>query len=141
MVAVCVWLSAIDLAVHRLPNIIVVPLGGSVFISLVIGGVVGGDIRQAMMSIGVGLLLSAVFFLGHSIGVIGMGDVKYAFPLFATVAWFGVLSFQVMIMTMTISATGTMIVSSIRNRSALVRIAYGPHMTLGLIAALLAIAL
>ncbi len=137
MVAITVWLSAIDFAVHRLPNIVVLPFCFSVIVSLATAGLITADFRRTLVSLGVGLLMSIVFLMGNLIGVIGMGDVKYSLPLFSVATWFGFMSFQTMLMVMTISATVVMIGVSVKNRSSRVRIAYGPYMSLGLIAALL----
>ena len=72
-------LSVIDLAEHRLPNRLTLPL----FVSLVMVSLVGGEpdsVRGAL----VGSVISGVVFLGLAVmpgKPLGMGDVKFQFGL------------------------------------------------------------
>ena len=72
-------LSVIDLAEHRLPNRLTLPL----FVSLVMVSLVGGEpdsVRGAL----VGSVISGVVFLGLAVlpgKPLGLGDVKFQFGL------------------------------------------------------------
>ena len=72
-------LSVIDLAEHRLPNRLTLPL----FVSLVVVSSVGGD-GASLQGALVGSAVSGVVFLGIAVmpgKPLGMGDVKFQFSL------------------------------------------------------------
>lgn len=72
-------LSVIDLAEHRLPNRLTLPL----FVSLVVASSVGGDSASLHGAL-VGSVVSGVVFLGIAVmpgKPLGMGDVKFRFSL------------------------------------------------------------
>jgi leader peptidase (prepilin peptidase)/N-methyltransferase len=72
-------LSVIDLAEHRLPNRLTLPL----FVSLVVVSSVGGD-SVSLYGALVGSVVSGVVFLGLATmpeKPLGMGDVKFQFSL------------------------------------------------------------
>ncbi len=72
-------LSVIDLAEHRLPNRLTLPL----FVSLVVVSGVGGD-SVSLYGALVGSVVSGVVFLGIAVKPgkpLGMGDVKFQFSL------------------------------------------------------------
>lgn len=72
-------LSVIDLAEHRLPNRLTLPL----FVSLVVVSSVGGD-SVSLYGALVGSVVSGVVFLGLAVmpgKPLGMGDVKFQFSL------------------------------------------------------------
>ena len=72
-------LSVIDLAEHRLPNRLTLPL----FVSLVVVSGVGGD-SVSLYGALVGSVVSGVVFLGIAVSPgkpLGMGDVKFQFSL------------------------------------------------------------
>ena len=89
VVAVSTWLSVIDVREHRLPNKIVGPLALAVVAGVIIGGFVQEDLARSWRALGFGLAVAGVLLIANLLAGIGMGDVKYGFPMAATVGWFG----------------------------------------------------
>jgi len=131
------WLSVIDFEQHRLPNRIIGPLTGAVTVVVVLAGLVNDDLGRSGRALLIGLAASIVMLVGNLIGGMGMGDVKYAFPLAATLGWFGLspvlAGALVMAFTGGLAALVVLIIGKGRGH----RLAYGPFMSLGLIGGLL----
>ena len=89
VIAVSTWLSVIDVREHRLPNKIVGPLALAVIAGVVIGGFVQEDLARSWRALGFGFAVAGVLLVANLLAGIGMGDVKYGFPMAATVGWFG----------------------------------------------------
>ncbi|MDH3299720.1 MAG: A24 family peptidase [Acidimicrobiia bacterium] len=140
MTAVCGWLAVIDLDEHRLPNRIVGPLALAVTVAVVAGGLWTADPARSGRSLLFGLAAAAFLLIGNLIGGLGMGDVKYAFPLAATLGWFGsepVLAWAFVTAVVGGLAGFAAIVSGQGRRY---RIPYGPFMTIGFFAGILSAA-
>lgn len=140
MTAVCGWLAVIDFDQHRLPNRIVGPLAVAVTVAVVAGGLRTDDLAQSGRSLVFGLAAAAFLLVGNLVGGLGMGDVKYAFPLAATLGWFGwepVLTWAFVTAAVGGVAGFAVIVSGLGRRY---RIPYGPFMTIGFFAAILSAA-
>lgn len=140
MVAVCGWLSVIDFDEHRLPNRIVGPLAVAVAVAVIAGGLWAGDPARSGRALLFGLAAAGFLLIGNLIGGLGMGDVKYAFPLAASLGWFG--SEPVLTWAFVTAAVGglagfAVIVTGQGRRH---RIPYGPFMTIGFLAGVLAAA-
>lgn len=125
-------LSAVDLKVHRLPNHLVgwfTVTQIAVLIAINLGNLnsVGTSLLVAGASTATYLILFIV-----SRGALGMGDVKFAFPLGLTVGWY---CSDLWLIAIFISFLGAGIVATIGlmiqriNRST--HIAFGPYMYVG----------
>ena len=81
-------LSAIDLKVHRLPNQLVAwftAIQLATLIALSLDGV--NELKVALLvAVGTTAIYLILFILSR--GALGMGDVKFAFPLGLTVGWY-----------------------------------------------------
>lgn len=135
-VGVAAWLSAIDLRERRLPNRIVAPLTGAVVVAIIGAGAVTDDLGRGGRALAVGAVAFLVGLLANLAGGMGMGDVKYAFPLFATVGFFGreAVAATVLVTTVAGAAAGAVVLAMGLGRR--FRLPYGPFMSLGLVAGL-----
>lgn len=77
-------LIAVDLAEHRLPDVITLPLAGLCLIAVTAGAALSGDwsmlVRAVMSSAGLTAVFGLLFFLGAGSGF-GFGDVKLALSM------------------------------------------------------------
>jgi leader peptidase (prepilin peptidase) / N-methyltransferase len=82
------WLSTVDLKDHRLPNYLVAWFAVTQVVTLI--GLSLGDPERLKVPILVATGSLAIYsiLLVLSRGALGMGDVKFAFPLGLTVGWF-----------------------------------------------------
>jgi leader peptidase (prepilin peptidase)/N-methyltransferase len=140
MVVVSTWLSVIDFREHRLPNRIVGPLALAVLVSVLAAGLIDDDLARSWRALGFGAALSAILLLANIVGGLGMGDVKYGFPMAATVGWFGWDALSIAVMITTVTAAGFAIVLLVRGGGRHQQLAYGPFMALGMAVGLLAAA-
>ncbi len=137
MTAIGVWLAAIDLAVHRLPNVIVGPLAGAVVLWLAAAGFRDDDLRRTGVALAVGLGFSAFLLVGNLLAGVGMGDVKYAFPIFSVAGWFGASTVQIVVLATTLSAALVAVCVLVGGGGRKAAIAYGPYLSIGLVVGLL----
>jgi len=125
-------LSAIDLKVHRLPNQLVawftaIQLASLIALSL-------HDVNELKMPLLVAIGTTAIYLILFilSRGALGMGDVKFAFPLGLTVGWYAP-DFWLMAIFSSFLCAGVVALLGIaakritRNSP----IAFGPYMFLG----------
>ncbi len=133
VVAVSMRLSLIDWREHRLPNNIVGPLAAGVAIWLVVLGVATADFGRSLAPLGWGFAGLAAFLGLHFVGGLGMGDVKYAWPVCATLGWFGWSSLQVGLYGLAISGGIVALIVQLQGKGGKHRVAYGPYMALGLL--------
>lgn len=140
MVAVCGWLSVIDFDEHRLPNRIVGPLAVAVAVAVITGGLWTGDPARSGRALLFGLAAAGFLLIGNLIGGLGMGDVKYAFPLASALGWFG--SGPVLTWAFVTAAVGGLagFAVIVTGQGRRYRIPYGPFMTIGFFAGVLAAA-
>ncbi len=135
-VGVAAWLSAIDMRERRLPNRIVGPLAAAVVLAVIGAGVLTDELGRSGRALTVGAVAFVVCLVANLAGGMGMGDVKYAFPLFATVGWFGGDAVVAAVLVTTLAgavAGAAVLVMGLGRRY---RLPYGPFMSLGLIAGL-----
>lgn len=137
VVAVSAWLAAIDFREHRLPNRIVGPLALAVTIGVLVAGAIADDPGRAGRAIGFGLALSAVLLAVNVIDALGMGDVKYGYPMATAVGWFGWNALAVAILVMTVGGGLVAVAALMSGKGRRHRLSYGPYMALGLVAGLL----
>lgn len=137
MILVATWLSAIDLRTHRLPNPIVGAMTAAVILAVVIAGVVDQDPIRASQAVALGVAASVIFFVVNLLGGMGMGDVKYAFPLVTTLGWFGWLALATAAMATALTGAAAATAALAMGRGRKYRLPYGPFMSIGLAAGLL----
>lgn len=137
VVGVSTWLAVIDLRVHRLPNRIVAPLAAAVTVGLVVAGFAEDDLTRAGRAIGFGLATALALLVLNLIGGIGMGDVKYGYPMAATVGWFGWDALFVALLVTTLVGAVVAVAMLVRGGGRNQHLAYGPYMALGLAVSLI----
>lgn len=135
-VAVASRLSAIDLRERRLPNRIVGPLAAAVAVAVFGAGVATDDLGRGGRALAVGTAALVVCLVANLAGGMGMGDVKYAFPLFTTVGWFGGEAVVVTVLVTTVAGAVAGAVVLAMGLGRRFRLPYGPFMSLGLVAGL-----
>ena len=133
-------LSVIDFNEHRLPNRITLPLAGFATAAVVVLGVAEDDLARTARSVGIAIAVFLVVAVLGLAGGIGMGDVKFSYPLAAILAWFGSTSMRVAVIVMILVAGVYTAVTLIRNRSSKMMIPFGPFMAAGFVAGVLAAA-
>ncbi|MFJ3926658.1 prepilin peptidase [Streptomyces sp. NPDC090022] len=90
-VPVVVLLAAVDLAVHRLPDVLTLPLAAAVAAGLGVASLVPGAAGRWPAALAGGAALGAgylVLFLINPAGM-GLGDVKLALALGVALGWYG----------------------------------------------------
>lgn len=137
VVGVSTWLAVIDFRVHRLPNRIVGPLAASVTIGLLVAGFAEDDFARAGRAIGFGVGTAAVLLVLNLVGGLGMGDVKYGYPMAATVSWFGWDALFVALLVTTLAGAAVAVAMLVRGGGRNQHLAYGPYMALGLAVSLI----
>ncbi len=137
VLVVSVWLSAIDVREHRLPNRIVGPLAAAVAIGVIVAGLADDDLARSWRSLAFGVGVALVLLIANIVGGLGMGDVKYGFPMAATVGWFGWDAVSVAIMVTSLSGAVAAVAVLAIDRTLKRQLPYGPFMALGLAAGLL----
>lgn len=137
MVAISTWLAVIDFRLHRLPNRIVGPLALAATITVAIGAWVTDDWNRALTAIGLGVALAGLLLGANLTGGLGMGDVKYGYPVGVTVGWFGFDPLIVTVLATTVAGAVFAVAMLVAGRGRSHRLAYGPFMALGTIVGLL----
>lgn len=133
ILGVSIWLSVIDWREHRLPNRIVGPLAAGVALWLVVLGAAAGEFDRLAAAFGWGFAGFFVFFALHLAAGLGMGDVKYAWPVCATLGWFGWTSLRVALIALVLSGGVAGGLAQLRGKGHTHRHAYGPFMAFGLL--------
>jgi leader peptidase (prepilin peptidase)/N-methyltransferase len=124
-------LSAIDIKTHRLPNQLV---GGFALIEMVALGILSwfaSDFARLSNALVIATITTTAYLLLYllSRGSLGMGDVKFAFPLGLCVGWYAADLWLTNIFVAFLLAglvTGIRVVTGRINRKS--RIAFGPFM-------------
>ncbi|MBW3084695.1 hypothetical protein KEM60_00884 [Austwickia sp. TVS 96-490-7B] len=134
MLPAYLWLAAVDLDVHRLPDVVTVPLFPVVTVwtaGLAWWGGDGDRWRRALLA---GVLVSVFFVALHLVSrrQLGWGDVKLSGPLGMLLGWSSWTAVWVGVYAMFVCgglAAGWLIVRRRAGRRS--RIAFGPAMALG----------
>ena len=133
-VGTCIALSWVDVGEHRLPNQIVARLAAGTAVWLIMLGALDGDLTRSFAAIGWGLLIAvaalALRAITHSIG---MGDVKFAAPVAATLAWLGREPSLTALAAMAAAALVGSLVALVQGKGFAHRIPLGLSITIGLI--------
>ncbi|WP_307813126.1 A24 family peptidase [Streptomyces sp. N35] len=131
---VLVLLGWIDHVVHRLPDVLTLPLAAAVAVLLGAGAAVSHNLGPFTRALLAGLVLSGAYFLIFLINPsgIGFGDVKLALPLGMLFGWHGWLFVALGAFAGQLLAAlyGTVLVLS-RHAGRSTRIALGPFMITG----------
>ncbi len=137
LVGIAGWLAIIDFEIRRLPNKIVGPLAAVVTAVVVLAGLLSEDPGRSAKAVLLGLAALGFFLIGNLIGGMGMGDVKYAYPIGTTLGWYGAqpLISAALVTVVAGGLAAVFVLASGKGRR--YRLAYGPFMSLGLVAGLL----
>ena len=139
IMAVAAWLSVIDIREHRLPNRLVAPLSLAATLWVILLGWLTGDLGRSAWALAWGGAAVGLFFLAHLGAGLGMGDVKFAWPVGVTLGWFGWGSVRIGLIGMCITgALVALLVQRLRGNaeqglSKTRRLPFGPFMTIGLV--------
>jgi len=125
-------LSAIDLKVHRLPNQLVAWFTAIQLATLIALSLDDFNELKTPLLVAVGTTAIYLILFILSRGALGMGDVKFAFPLGLTVGWYAP-EFWLMAIFSSFSCAGVValigIAAKLITRNS--PIAFGPYMFLG----------
>ena len=127
-------LSIVDFKSHRLPNQLV---GWFVAVEILIMGITGwiaSDLARLLTALGVAAatMISYVLLYLVSRGSLGMGDVKFAFPLGLCVGWYSANQWLVAIFVSFLIAGLVAVIGLVTKRmTRKSRLAFGPYMFLG----------
>jgi len=126
------WLSAIDLKVHRLPNCLVAWFTVTQVVTLI--GLSLGDLEPLKISMLVATGSTAIYLVLFvlSRGSLGMGGVKFAFPLGLSVGWFAPDLWLMAIFTSFLLAGFVSVIGlAAKKIERTSHIAFGPYVFLG----------
>ena len=127
-------LSIVDFKSHRLPNKLV---GWFVAVEILIMGITGwmaSDFARLLTALGLAAttMISYVLLYLLSRGSLGMGDVKFAFPLGLCVGWYSTNQWLLAIfISFLISGVVAVIGLVTKQMTRKSRLAFGPYMFLG----------
>jgi len=132
--AVSTPLAIVDFREHRLPNRYVVPLAGFTTVAVGVLALVENDLGRGLGAIAIALAVFTALFLLGLLGGIGMGDVKFSYPLTAVLAWLGTASLQTALVVSILAAAIYTLIQAARTRTLKVMIPFGPFMGIGFVA-------
>jgi leader peptidase (prepilin peptidase)/N-methyltransferase len=127
-------LSIIDFKAHRLRNRLV---GWFTATQILIMGAIGwitSDLARLMTALGIAAFTMFVYLLLYLVsrGSLGMGDVKFAFPLGLCIGWYSADHWLVAIFVSFLSAGLVAVIGLATKRmTRKSRLAFGPYMFLG----------
>ena len=127
-------LSIIDFKSHRLPNQLVGWFTATQILIMGITGWMASDFARLLPALGVAAatMISYVLLYLVSRGSLGMGDVKFAFPLGLCVGWYSTDQWLVAIFVSFLTAGLVAVIGLVTKRiTRKSRLAFGPYMFLG----------
>jgi len=127
-------LSIIDFKSHRLPNKLVGWFTATEILIMGITGWMASDFARLLTALGIAAttMISYVLLYLVSRGSLGMGDVKFAFPLGLCVGWYSANQWLVAIFVSFLIAGLVAVIGLVTKRmTRKSRLAFGPYMFLG----------
>ena len=127
-------LSIIDFKSHRLPNRLVGWFTASQIFFIGAVGWIASDLARLTTALGIAVATMIVYVLLYLVsrGSLGMGDVKFAFPLGLCVGWYSADYWLVAIFISFLLAGLVAVIGLVTKRmTRKSRLAFGPYMFLG----------
>ena len=127
-------LSIVDFKSHRLPNQLVGWFTATEILIMGITGWMASDFARLLTALGIAAttMISYVLLYLVSRGSLGMGDVKFAFPLGLCVGWYSSDQWLVAIFVSLLIAGVVAVIGLVTKRmTRKSRLAFGPYMFLG----------
>ena len=127
-------LSIVDFKSHRLPNQLVGWFTATEIFIMGITGWMASDFARLLTALGIAAttMISYVLLYLVSRGSLGMGDVKFAFPLGLCVGWYSANQWLVAIFISFLIAGLVAVIGLVTKRiTRKSRLAFGPYMFLG----------
>ena len=127
-------LSIVDFKSHRLPNQLVGWFTATQILIMAVISWMASDYARLLTALGVGVatMISYVLLYLLSRGSLGMGDVKFAFPLGLCVGWYSTNQWLLAIfISFLISGVVVVIGLVAKQMTRKSRLAFGPYMFLG----------
>ena len=127
-------LSSIDLKSHRLPNRLVGWFTATQILIMGITSWITSDLARLKTALGIAVATMFVYLLLYLVsrGSLGMGDVKFAFPLGLCVGWYSADHWLVAIFVSFLLAGLVAVIGLATKRmTRKSRLAFGPYMFLG----------
>lgn len=127
-------LSIVDFKSHRLPNQLVGWFTATQILIMAVISWMASDYARLLTALGVGVatMISYVLLYLLSRGSLGMGDVKFAFPLGLCVGWYStnqwLLAIFISFLIAGVVAVIGLVTKQMTRKS---RLAFGPYMFLG----------
>jgi leader peptidase (prepilin peptidase)/N-methyltransferase len=129
-----IQLSIIDFKSHRLPNNLVGAFALTEIFIMMGLSFVESDLSRLVTAVGIAIATMSVYVLLYFIsrGALGMGDVKFAFPLGLCVGWCSAGLWLVAIFVSFFTAGTIAIIGLVtKQMTRKSRLAFGPFMSLG----------
>ena len=127
-------LSSIDLKSHRLPNRLVGWFTATQILIMGITSWITSDLARLTTALGIAVATMFVYLLLYLVsrGSLGMGDVKFAFPLGLCIGWYSAdLWLLAIFVSFLLAGLVAVIGLATKRMTRKSRLAFGPYMFLG----------
>lgn len=127
------WLSVIDIRSHRLPNKLVATMTVLLILVQLALAITYSQLNRLSLALLTALAttLAYLFLYAASRGSLGMGDVKFAFPLGLVIGWYSPKQWlMAMFLTFALAGVVALIGIAIRRTTWKSQLALGPYMFL-----------